>query len=273
MLNQLPPFDNFPFFQNLQEINLRGCGLKKTPVMDLASLEPLCSTLTKLDLSCNAIGSVSSFEILSGIRHLNLQNNSISSISPQALRLPNLQTLILSNNPRIRIFGKEYFGNLPKLTELDLSSTGLAYLDPSIVIECGNTLKTLNLESNEISHLPSNISQMISLTNLNLSNNANLKMISSSRSYSSASSDSTLALPTSLVSLYIQGTKIGPDMFMGFFYLPKLERLYLGNNRIFSLEPSNLLSNWQNLKELSLRNNSLIRIPSEISMLINLEVS
>ena len=84
---------------------------------------------------------------------------------------PMLQTLIITNNRRLRLIENDAFSNLTNLIHLDLSGNGIDPINQNFFSQLIN-LKSLNLKDNRILTIEENsFSNLNNLTNLDLSFN------------------------------------------------------------------------------------------------------
>ncbi|XP_050296356.1 chaoptin-like isoform X2 [Anthonomus grandis grandis] len=179
-----------PLLLNLSHNNLISCSSGgqqlKLDVLDLRFNKftevPKCleyvSFLKKLYLNFNEITDLkySSFQKLTSLEELSLHQNSISTIDRRAFfGLQSLQTLDLSKNA-IDNLQNLRFSDMPKLRILKLKENGLTYLQREIfvgtqlefldisynsfsivpkecLLEVGNTLRHLSLQSNNLEHI------------------------------------------------------------------------------------------------------------------------
>jgi len=165
------------------------------------------------------------------IKILNIADLGLQNIPSKITAFPNLETLILDNNP----IPASAFGNIanhPKLTNLSLSGLQLA-------------------------QIPTQVSQLTQLTNLNLSNNNITEQ-----------NISGLSTLTNLVWLSLENNQLAqiPSQIP---QLKKLQTLNLGRNKISG--GVSLLTGLTNLQQLFLNNNLLSgNIPSEFLGMSNL---
>ena len=165
------------------------------------------------------------------IKILNIADLGLQNIPAKITAFPNLETLILDNNP----IPASAFGNIanhPKLTNLSLSGLQLA-------------------------QIPTQVSQLTQLTNLNLSNNNITEQ-----------NISGLSTLTNLVWLSLENNQLAqiPSQIP---QLKKLQTLNLGRNKISG--GVSLLTGLTNLQQLFLNNNLLSgNIPSEFLGMSNL---
>ena len=182
---------NSPLFHTIR-LSLSDCSL------DCTSLTGLCSSILNLvpiltSLSINNIDSLpaSVCSFFPRLSNLNLTENHLNNLSPLDLaRCNHLHDLAVTNN-QIRLIEPDQLPKslrsltlagsplesvslppLPSLSLLDLSSSDLSYLSPSLLVTTPS-LKKLMLQNNSLSSLPSSLlSPLDSLLLLNLSSNA-----------------------------------------------------------------------------------------------------
>ncbi|CAK5090014.1 unnamed protein product [Meloidogyne enterolobii] len=160
----------FAGLDNLNSLSLAGNYLKELPSKiwkDLPNLE-------NLDLGWNDFRSLnkSSFkEISPKIERINLRNNEVLKQIEEgtfdglnALRHLNLSTTMLSKIIKGQL-------NLNKLEELDLSASNISYIEPNAFDSFKSTLESLNLATNKLKHLDTNLINFSNLKMIDLSNN------------------------------------------------------------------------------------------------------
>lgn len=105
---------------------------------------------------------------------ISLINSSIDNIKKVVL-CPRIRTLLISDNGQLESISSRFFNNMRYLSVLDLKSTSIHSLPPSI----GKLklLKLLNLSSTMIKKLPDSLSNLSRLLFLDVSNCKNLKML------------------------------------------------------------------------------------------------
>ncbi|XP_066138736.1 protein flightless-1 isoform X1 [Euwallacea fornicatus] len=188
--------------EELSTLDLSHNNLKEVP----EGLDKARSLLV-LNLSHNHIDAIpnSLFINLTDLLFLNLSNNNLETLPPQTRRLANLQTFILNNNPMVHFQLRQ----LPSLVSLE-------------------TLQLRNTQRN-LSNFPSNLENLVNLTDVDLAENALPKV---------------------------------PD---ALYSLPSLKRLNLSNNEIIEL--SSAIEFWQKLETLNLSYNKLTNLPSTLCKL------
>ncbi|KAJ3041912.1 hypothetical protein HDV00_008421 [Rhizophlyctis rosea] len=123
--------------------------------------------LTVLDARNNRLQSVpDQIGDLQSLTHLNLSGNLLSSIPSAIVSLSALRDLTLANN---KITTIPPIGHLPNLTALDLSSNALSTLPSDI--DRLTSLRKLLVNSNRLTDLGAGITRLISLQELDASEN------------------------------------------------------------------------------------------------------
>ncbi|MEE6496182.1 hypothetical protein FKM82_002252 [Ascaphus truei] len=128
-----------------RQLVLPGNNLTFLPSMELN----LLIDLVYLDCSHNVLGDAleATFIALSLV-YLDLSHNNLTRITTGTFYfLTSLVVLKLSSNPHLQIIEKDSFSNNTGLRQLDLSRTGLKYLDVSTISQLPN-LRTLGLGFN-----------------------------------------------------------------------------------------------------------------------------
>ncbi|KAL5479915.1 hypothetical protein EMCRGX_G023516 [Ephydatia muelleri] len=100
---------------------------------------------------------------------------SLKSVPPELFRLPNLETLVLSNNciqelPSALHFSQSIYSS-PSLKKLVLDGNQLKTLPEDLFLGLVNSLEQLSVQKNELSQLPPGLWIMPHLKELNLSEN------------------------------------------------------------------------------------------------------
>lgn len=130
------------------------------------------SSLRRLDLSFNFLTRLSGMADLTSLSLLNVSNNDLSCEGLEELRyLPELRTLNIGSNPRVRNIVSHIVKPVPKLAALIANE---CTLDKASFVRFLPALNTLILSKNSISQFPS--CALDSLTKLNLSHNAFTEM-------------------------------------------------------------------------------------------------
>ncbi|GFS01023.1 protein flightless-1 homolog [Elysia marginata] len=235
-----------------------------------------------LNLSHNQIEMIPNqlFINLTDLVFVDLSNNNLETLPPQMRRLTSLQTLVLDNNPLIHAQLRQLpvltalqtlrmkntqrtLNNFPtgldtltNLQEVDLSHNNLPRV-PEALYKL-DSLKRLNLSSNEITELSLMIDIWTKMETLNLSRNK-LKAIPTS-----------LHKLVSLKKLYLNGNQLD------FEGIPaNIGKLH--NLEVFSAAKNNLemipegLGRCGKLKKLVLNENRLITLPDILHLLPDLE--
>ena len=176
------PSDHFDLFidftwpANLTTLNFRGSSM---PIVSPEDPNPkpyfnMSSRISSIDSSHNVITSFHTPVVaLPSLEHLNISNNYASNIDDTVfLAAPNLITLDASNNFLGQALSKDtegmIFRPLQQLNVLNLSANLITTLPGLNVL---NNLKTLNLAFNSISDVPSSLTSLRSLTELDLRQN------------------------------------------------------------------------------------------------------
>lgn len=248
----------------LTKLDLSNNKLTGEVAMGISSL----SSLTKLDISnnrligdpTNAISGLFNVEDLglggnkfetsdvnavlqnfNNIKILNIADFALVNIPAKIAAFPNLETLILDNNP----IAANAYGNLAGLSKL----------------------KTLSLSGTSLSQIPTQVSQRTQLTSLNLSNNNLTELNTSGLStltnleWLSLENNQLSQVPNQLSQLQkLQSLNLGRNKISGNLStvtsLPILQQLFLNNNQLSGNFPSALLG-MSKLMMLNLNSNQL----------------
>lgn len=147
---------------SIEEVNaltLSYRGIEK--IVDLNGLH----ALRRLDLSYNFLQRLSGMVDCEGLSLLNISNNDLSGDGLEELRyLPELRTLNIGNNPRIKTLLSHTVKPIAKLAALIANECGL---EKASFIRFLPQLNTLILSKNDLQQFPLNIS-LDALTKLNL---------------------------------------------------------------------------------------------------------
>ncbi|KAK5650937.1 hypothetical protein RI129_001966 [Pyrocoelia pectoralis] len=167
--NNASNFDLAVFPKSITHLQLSSIGVKS-----FKGLQDL-SQLVHLDLSNN---SLSTIELLSSARlsYLNLSFNSVSSLNSFSFKdMQSLDYLYLQNN-LISDIPIGCFKNLDSLAVLDISTNNIYQLRVG-VFEGLDLLKSLNISNNKISYIDETVFHPLDhLTELNISNNEILQI-------------------------------------------------------------------------------------------------
>ncbi|XP_064616286.1 toll-like receptor 4 [Liolophura sinensis] len=154
--------------------NLRKVNVSHTYKMGftIPHVEFTRSSLSHLNVADNLlekwIGPVKGLETL---RHLDLTGNNCCEVSETFFAYAtNLETLLIGNNRLGRDFRESTFHNLTKLNLLDMNHNQLETVGRNLFSRLTN-LTYLNLSGNYLSNWRANISGLVKLRNLDLSNN------------------------------------------------------------------------------------------------------
>ncbi|KAI8036280.1 leucine-rich repeats and immunoglobulin-like domains protein 1 [Drosophila gunungcola] len=246
----------------VQTLHLANNKLNDTTVLEIRNL----SNLTKLSLKRNLLGVLPKFTGLSGLKHLVLANNHITSISSEALAaLPLLRTLDLSRNQlhtievnsfpkpnslvhlilsfnEIANVNEHSFAALNNLTDLELNNNRLSAL-PMGVFKNLNRLKKLALNFNQLEINWSTFRGLVSMRNLQLKSNK-----------IRALQDGVFHVMHNIETIDLAMNQISSLSRQGLFNLTKLRHLNLSYNAISRIE----LDTWeftQSLEMLDLSSN------------------
>ena len=157
----------FNYLDRLSLMSLKNCNISSVDI-DFHYFLP---SLVTFDLQWNEISELTSllFSNPSQLDFLYLDHNLIDSIQTDSLPGLNLHTLSLSFNNISRV-STDAFLDL-QINELNLSHNKLNFIPNDTFATIGTTLHKLSLSSNNIQY-DLNITDLTSLTDLNLSNNA-----------------------------------------------------------------------------------------------------
>lgn len=217
--------------------NNRLTGDPKNALSGLVNLQDLALGGNQFAIS-DVNGLLQNFN---NIRILNIADLQISNIPAKIAAFPNLENLILDNNP-ILANGYANIAGLSQLKSLSLSGTGLT-------------------------QIPVQVSQRTQLTSLNLSNNALTEQNTSGLStltnleWLSLENNQLSQIPTQLLQCKKLNTlNLGRNQILGglstITSLNNLQQLFLNNNQISGSFPSALIG-MPNLMMLNLNSNQL----------------
>ncbi|XP_017078566.1 leucine-rich repeats and immunoglobulin-like domains protein 3 [Drosophila eugracilis] len=248
----------------VQTLHLANNKLNDTTVLEIRNL----SNLTKLTLKRNLLEVIPKFVGLTGLKHLVLANNRITSISSEALAaLPLLRTLDLSRNQlhaievnsfpkpnslvhlilsfnEITNVNEHSFAALNNLTDLELNNNRLSTL-PIRVFKNLNRLKKLALNFNQLEINWSTFRGLESMKNLQLKSNK-----------IRALQDGVFYVMHNIETIDLAMNQISSLSRQGLFNLTKLRHLNLSYNAISRIE----MDTWeftQSLEVLDLSNNAI----------------
>lgn len=215
------------------------------------SIEQL-TNLRKLVVRARLESLPQSIGMLTSLKSLDLEFNSLQSLPETIGNLQSLQSLNLRYNNLTNLPGS--FTNLKNLRNLDLAHNNLKHLTPDF----GNlaALEKLDLDKNNFEDLPESFGMLKNLTELKIWKN-NLKVLP--QSFGGLSSLKNLNLAGNSLTVL-------PDLFV---HLVSLEELSLHDNRISELPKD--FGKLVNLKKLDLRSNKLKFLPSSLWNLKNLK--
>ncbi|PSR72634.1 hypothetical protein PHLCEN_2v11518 [Hermanssonia centrifuga] len=158
------PLDFIQSCTSLRELRLSGMAMKKVP----QSVRH-CTTLHRLDLSCNRITDLddAGLEDIPGLRTLKLQNNGMERLPWHFPRLRSLRELNISNNKFRQL--PEVVCKIPSLIDLDISFNMISDLPEEI----GNleALEKLVMVGNHVARLPVRFGSLTSLRSLDCRRN------------------------------------------------------------------------------------------------------
>ena len=226
------------------------------------------SRLVYLDLGINIVEHLETdvFNGLVKVKYIDLVGNKLQYLHPDTfVRLPNLQSLFLSNNPglqipigrhfinshsltqlcisgcNVRSVSVETFANVSALERLDLSYNNLRSIDMNI-LKVLPELSVLNLRRNWISEIiPGTFEKFSRLEYLHLDHN----MIEHLES-------GVLYWLVELKAIHLEGNRLQylhPDTFLG---LPNLQRLYLSKTSGLQIPTDRHFINSHSLKYLDI---------------------
>ncbi|XP_017049728.1 leucine-rich repeats and immunoglobulin-like domains protein 3 [Drosophila ficusphila] len=248
----------------VQTLHLANNKLNDTTVLEIRNL----FNLTKVSLKRNLLEVIPKFTGLSGLKHLVLANNHITSISSEALAaLPLLRTLDLSRNQLHTIEANSFpkpnslvhlilsfndienvnehaFATLNNLTDLELNNNRLSTL-PIWVFKNLSRLKKLALNFNQLEINWSTFRGLISMKNLQLKSNK-IKALQ----------DGVFHVMHNIETIDLAMNQISSLSRQGLFNLTKLRHLNLSFNAISRIE----VDTWeftQSLELLDLSNNAI----------------
>eukprot|EP00929_Paragymnodinium_shiwhaense_P013572 TRINITY_DN121425_c0_g1_i1.p1 TRINITY_DN121425_c0_g1~~TRINITY_DN121425_c0_g1_i1.p1 ORF type:complete len:391 (+),score=79.86 TRINITY_DN121425_c0_g1_i1:73-1245(+) len=222
------------FPEACEEIHVQCGRIKK-----LENLERAGSSLKNLMLIANCIEKIENLDSLVNLEHLELYQNLLKRIE-NINHLANLTVIDFSFN-KIRSMAPLASCNFPKLDKLYLSSNKIDVWEGVFHF---NHLKMLELGSNRIRDVPSELSQLTELEELWLGKNKITKM--------------ALAPLPNLKRLSMQSNRLEQWDSLLFSNCPNLEYLYLGHNNLPNLPDD--FGTLTKLIEVDLAANAMTRI-------------
>ncbi|PSN49301.1 hypothetical protein C0J52_09408 [Blattella germanica] len=269
------PSSSFKEFTHLEALDLSGNLLANIAAATFAGLE---NNLVELNLSGNRLTSLPSPPIaLPQLQYLDVSRNQLAEIPRLAFtQMTSLIYLNLSQNPALGSISPTLLQNLPELTELDLSQTGLKMLSPELLLRSQN-LEKVYLSDNLIQELPEGAFRNLkNLTIIDLSRNQILNIrtgafmglksiqelyLNSNRLtafkgefFRNFGTDGSLG--TNLQILDLADNELSYLFPSSFRVHPKLRRLSAAGNK-FSFFPAELIASLQYLEYVDLGRNSL----------------
>lgn len=291
------PLDFVQSCTTLRELRLSNMAMKKVP----QSVRH-CSSLNRLDLSCNRIGDLddAGLELLTNLTSLKLQNNRLERLPRYFQSLENLKTLNISNN-KFHIFPSGVC-RLKGLLDLDASFNMLLEL-PEEIGELQN-LQRLIIVGNRVSRLPESCNKLMSLETLDCRRNnisdlsvvcmlpkvtsimadhnavpsLDLSFGPSLRNLNASYNDITqltlipgpVGKPYALTDLDISSAKLSSLDGLALSHLTSLRYLRFCHNSIRTIPDS--LGELLELQHLACANNRLYSLPASIGNLQKLEI-
>jgi Leucine-rich repeat (LRR) protein len=275
-------------------LDLISLDLSNNQITKLPNAISKMNMLEKLDISDNSLYSLPrDFSRLTALKKVGTHTSAAGRRVPQFL-LPNPRCSQfkrdISTNP-VYSCSSELSGNkfssevetivkcwLKREESLDLSKRELRHLCPEIRV-CGDHLRELILDDNQLSSLPEDIGLLVKLERLSIQRNSLValdwevaqctKLVSldlSGNKVKRVASETTALVD--LVELFLSSNELG-TVPPALFSLDNLEILTLSKNGISSI-PS-LIFNLRRLKQLDLSNNQISIIPREVCMLPKLK--
>ncbi|GFG38429.1 hypothetical protein Cfor_01152, partial [Coptotermes formosanus] len=247
--NPLEPVDG-PFLssRSLMYLDLSECHLTRLSTQFFS----LCTSLNKLDLSGNPLGSIEEgiLDPLTSLEHLQLNRCNLTHIADTAFKnVTNLKTLELSGNYLTNVKWTMVLHNLQLLEYLDLRKSALNNL-PGDAFVNNNWLRNLVLAENELRDLDvaTTLGQnLLQLDTVDLSN-CHLK---------GPLSEDAFANATKLRTLILSGNFLSPfDLSVALAPLTRLHKLSLKNCGLTRLPP-NTFHRLTALEELDISRNPL----------------
>lgn len=228
--NPLEPVDG-PFLssRSLMYLDLSDCHLTRLSTQFFS----LCTSLNKLDLSGNPLGSIEEgiFDPLTSLEHLQLNRCNLTHIADTAFKyVTNLKTLELSGNYLTNVKWPVLLQNVALLEYLDLRKSALNNL-PGDAFVNNNWLRNLVLAENELRDLDvaTTLGQnLLQLDTLDLSN-CHLKGPLSEDAFANATKLRTLILSGNFLSALDLSVALAP--------LTRLHKLSLKNCGLTRLPP------------------------------------
>lgn len=258
-----------------EQRGLKILNLNDNLLSDLSPDIAKLNNLQSLHLSRNKLTRIPpQIGQLDSLKVLNLRANRLIEIPSEIGQLTGLERLFLNSNSSLKILPKE-IGLLVNLKELQLDRDSLVSLPPEIgqlvqlrfLSLAGNELKSipnigaldrleaLNVGSNKLERLPSDIGQLTRLKTLVLESN---KLTEIPKEIGRLENLITLRLGFNDIA------EIPPEIGR----LEKLEKLYLSGKYLNSLPKE--IGQLVRLKELYLTGNPITSLPIEIGQLVNL---
>eukprot|EP01117_Protostelium_nocturnum_P009737 TRINITY_DN3481_c0_g2_i2.p1 TRINITY_DN3481_c0_g2~~TRINITY_DN3481_c0_g2_i2.p1 ORF type:complete len:1509 (+),score=531.31 TRINITY_DN3481_c0_g2_i2:2688-7214(+) len=233
-------------FQNLEVLDL-SCNYISALPEQLSGL----ISLRVLSIVDNRLCNFPNIKDFPSLEVLNISKNSIA-VLPEDLNLSQLKKLTMKRNGLNGIPESIRMGSME---DLDLSHNKLNTITSDFVLKIAPTIKFLELRRNNLSKLPSEISQMKHLVHLDLKRNALTEF-----KYELLQLTELKSLDLSLNHL----VKIPNELYR----YTKLEQLRLSKNQLESIPPS--IGQIETLIVLELDGNQLEDLPPTISLLTQL---
>ncbi|XP_022198758.2 leucine-rich repeat-containing protein 15 [Nilaparvata lugens] len=217
--NSLESFDNIEVI-GLEELDL---SFNKFRTVQAETLDGV-QDLRALNFSHNEIIIISedTFDSVTKLRHLDLSYNQLQGPLSQNMfvSIPELETLSLSNNVELRVFGP-FVGYFGSLYTLDLSLCGIRMLTVDSFNKM-ESISTLNLSGNELTDIAEKTFNSIpSVTSIDLSDN-NLQILH----------ENLFSANRDLEKLYLSGNKLHHMPARMFKPIPNLDVLDVHKNRL-----------------------------------------
>ncbi|XP_050589538.1 leucine-rich repeat-containing protein 15-like isoform X1 [Bombus affinis] len=231
-------------YPELEYLNLRRSRIEELT----SSLDNPFPKLKYLDLSENRINSRRSLSInmFSALTHLDLSDNKMYQFSFR--RMENLLSLTLDRNAIQSLessMGIDLTG-LEKLEKLSLAYNKISYIN-SKAIEAMSNLRYLNLSGNLLSAFNFDMLRSVKSLDILVLDNNSLDNV-------------PITAPLNITQLSINRNNIRYLAINTFFYLHSLRKLFIGENKIESIQ-ADAFQNQVLLEELYLNDNQLSYLP------------
>ncbi|RZC43108.1 LRR 8 domain containing protein [Asbolus verrucosus] len=242
--------------QSLMELFIVEPDLRSLPDDTLIHL----NNLEAITVQTNLMKRYPLFSGLPKLRYIQLESLSLLELSSRNFKdLPALETIHISNSPRLTRLEASFLQDLPKLSLVNISYCGISWMHPRAITRLP-ILKQLSLVGNKIVD--------VGMVGRGARDLPQLEILRLDHNYIDKITEAAFVDLPSLKRLYLSNNHISELQYGAFHRVPLLRSLYLNKNMVRRVHPESFLQHsGSGLEELWLVDNDISHVVELRSLL------